>query len=64
MTRVTVAVTNAVTSDARKTTRDTAVMNRIGRGENSGMGWSDPAFGQVLVAKRPQRSLQPITLFV
>ncbi len=61
-TRVTVAVTNAVTSDACKTTRDTEVMNRIGHGENPGMGWSDPAFGQMLIAKRPQGSLQPIVL--
>jgi hypothetical protein len=43
-TRVTVAVTNAVTSDGCKTARDTEVMNRIGRGENPGMGWSDPVF--------------------
>jgi hypothetical protein len=43
-TRVTVAVTNAGTSDTRKTPRDTEVMNRTGRGENPGMCWSDPVF--------------------
>ena len=34
----------------------------FGRGQNTGLGWSDPIFGQMLVAKRPQGSLQPSTL--
>ncbi len=54
-TRVTVAVTNAGTSDARKTPRDTEVMNRIGRGENPGMGWSDPVFGQNACGQKTTR---------
>jgi hypothetical protein len=29
---------------------------------NTGMGWSDPTFGQMLVAKRPPGSLRPSTL--
>ncbi|HEY2545395.1 MAG TPA: hypothetical protein VGI46_04970 [Candidatus Acidoferrum sp.] len=33
----------------------------FGRVQNTGVGWSDPTFGQLLVAKRPQGSLQPIT---
>jgi hypothetical protein len=33
--------------------------NHFGRGQNTVLGWSDPTFGQMLVAKRPQGSLQP-----
>ena len=36
----------------------------FGRGQNTGVGWSDPTFGQLLVAKRPQGSLQPIGVVV
>src|SRR5258708_5659549 len=36
--------------------------DEVGRGQNTRLGWSDPAFVQMLVAKRPQGSLQPITL--
>jgi hypothetical protein len=34
----------------------------FGRGQNTGLRWSDPTFGQVHVAKRPPGSLQPSTL--
>jgi hypothetical protein len=49
--RVTVAVTNAVTLDACKTTRSTKVINRIGHGENPGVGWSDPILAKCLWPK-------------
>jgi len=55
VTLVTVAVTNAVTSDVCKTTHGTEVMDRIGRGENNGMGWSDPTS----LPPNAWRSLQP-----
>jgi hypothetical protein len=33
--------------------------DEFGRGQDTVLGWSDPGFGQPLVAKRPRGSLQP-----
>jgi hypothetical protein len=62
-TRFTIPFTPSFTMKAMRTYRNyrgCASRDRgFVRGQNTDLGWSDPTFGQVLVAKRPQGSLQP-----